>query len=46
MSEAKNMWLTENAQGTDSSGYWTEALAQIASDDGQYQRLNYQPDGI
>jgi len=40
LTEAKNMWLTENAQGTDSSGYWTEALAQIASDDGQYQRLN------
>lgn len=38
--EAKNIWLTENSQGTDSSGYWTEALAQVASDDKQYQRLN------
>lgn len=45
LTEAKNIWLTENAQVTDSSGYWTEALAQIASDDKQYQRLN-QEQGI
>ena len=43
LTEAKNIWLTENSQVTDSSGYWTEALAQIASDDGQYQRLNQEP---
>ncbi|MFG0740045.1 hypothetical protein [Providencia sp. TYF-12] len=42
LTEAKNIWLTENAQVTDSSSYWTEALAQIAADDGQYQRLNQQ----
>ncbi|WP_368877462.1 M16 family metallopeptidase [Providencia vermicola] len=42
LTEAKNIWLTEHAQITDSSGYWTEALAQIASDDRQYQRLNQQ----
>lgn len=40
LKEAKNMWVTENSQGIDSSGYWTEALAQIAADDAQYQRLN------
>ncbi|WP_273839777.1 M16 family metallopeptidase [Providencia rettgeri] len=40
LTEAKNIWLTENSQVTDSASYWTEALAQIASDDGQYQRLN------
>lgn len=40
LKESKNMWLTENSQGTDNSGYWTEALAQIAADDGQYDRLN------
>jgi len=40
LKEAKNMWLTENSQGADSAGYWTEALAKIASDDGQYERLN------
>lgn len=40
LTEAKNIWLTENAQITDSSGYWTEALAQVAADDQQYQRLN------
>lgn len=40
MAEAKNIWLTENAQVTDSSIYWTEALTQIAADDGQYQRLS------
>ncbi|MBP6122177.1 MULTISPECIES: M16 family metallopeptidase [Providencia] len=45
LNEAKNIWLTENSQVTDSSGYWTEALAQIAADDGQYQRLN-QEQGI
>lgn len=39
LAEAKNIWFTENAQVTDSSSYWTEALAQIAADDGQYQRL-------
>ncbi|MEQ5127656.1 insulinase family protein [Providencia alcalifaciens] len=39
LTEAKNIWLTENAQVTDSSSYWTEALAQVAADDGQYQRL-------
>ncbi|WP_369309878.1 M16 family metallopeptidase [Providencia rettgeri] len=40
LAEAKNIWLTENAQVTDSSSYWTEALTQIAADDGQYQRLS------
>ena len=40
LTEAKNIWLTESSQVTDSASYWTEALAQIASDDGQYQRLN------
>lgn len=40
LTEAKNIWLTENSQVTDSASYWTEALAQIASDDRQYQRLN------
>lgn len=39
LTEAKNIWLTESSQVTDSASYWTEALAQIASDDGQYQRL-------
>ncbi|HGI5212955.1 TPA: M16 family metallopeptidase [Providencia alcalifaciens] len=37
--EAKNIWLTENAQVTDSSSYWTEALAQVAADDGQFQKI-------
>ena len=40
LKEAINMWITEHAQGADSAGYWTEALAQIAADDGQYQQLN------
>ncbi|MEQ4693936.1 M16 family metallopeptidase [Providencia manganoxydans] len=40
LTEAKNIWLTENKQVMDSSGYWTEALAQIAADDQLYQRLN------
>jgi len=40
LTEAKNIWLTENSQVTDSASYWTEALAQISSDDGQYQRLS------
>lgn len=43
LTEAKNIWLTENGQVTDSSGYWTEALAQIEADDQQYQRLNQEP---
>ncbi|EKT53628.1 M16 family metallopeptidase [Providencia sneebia] len=43
LTEAKNIWLTENAQVVDSSGYWTEALMQIASDDQQYQRLTQEP---
>ncbi|MEY0971503.1 M16 family metallopeptidase [Providencia huaxiensis] len=46
LTEAKNIWLTENSQVTDSSSYWTEALAQITSDDGQYQRLNQEQDII
>ena len=39
LAEAKNIWLTENAQVTDSSSYWTEALAQVAADDGQFQKI-------
>ncbi|SUC34472.1 protease3 [Providencia rustigianii] len=39
LTEAKNIWLTENSQVTDSSSYWTEALAQVAADDKQFQRI-------
>ena len=43
LQEAKNIWLTENSQVNDSASYWTEALAQVATDDQQYQRLLTDP---
>lgn len=39
LQEAKNIWLTEYKETVDSALYWTEALAQVATDDQQYQRL-------
>ncbi|RLR49004.1 peptidase M16, partial [Pseudomonas aeruginosa] len=31
LKEAKNIWLTENGQISDSASYWTDALAQVAT---------------
>lgn len=39
LQEAKNIWLTEYGQAKESASYWTDALAQVATDDQQYQRL-------
>ncbi|OAT26165.1 M16 family metallopeptidase [Proteus myxofaciens] len=43
LKEAKNIWFTENGQVRDSASYWTDALAQVATDDKQYQRLLNEP---
>lgn len=43
LQEAKNIWLTENSQINNSASYWTDALAQVATDDKQYQRLLTDP---
>lgn len=43
LAEAKNIWLTEHGQAQDSAVYWAEALAQVATDDQQYQRLLQEP---
>ncbi len=46
LDEAKNIWLTERNQITQSASYWTEALAQIAGDDQQFNRINNEPSYI
>ncbi|MBI6549039.1 hypothetical protein [Xenorhabdus lircayensis] len=39
LDEARNMWRIEKQEIESSASYWADALAQIATDDGDFSRL-------